>query len=126
MDATKILVVDPDEANRQFLAQMLQKKGHTVVHASTGTEGIHRAVEAVPDLIIFDSNLPDLRALEFIQQVKQNQHIAATPVVVLTSKSDPDEMRQLLEAGCAEYYIKSGMVMITLVDAVPRLMIEGN
>src|SRR5512142_419206 len=126
MDATKILVVDQDEANRQFLAQMLQKKGHAVFHASTGNEGIHRAVEVGPDLIIFDSNLPDLRALEFIQQVKQNQHIAATPVVVLTSKSDPEEMRQCIAAGCAEYYIKSGMVMISMVDAIPRLLIEGK
>ncbi len=123
---SKILVVDQDEANRQFLGQMLQKKGHTVFHASTGSEGIHRATEVGPDLIIFDSNLPDLQALEFIQQVKQNQHIAGAPVVVLTSKSDPEEMRQCLEAGCAEYYIKSGMVMITLVDAVPRLIIEGK
>ncbi len=126
MDSTKILVVDQDEANRQFLAQMLQKKGYSVFHAATGNEGIHQATQVNPDLIIFDPNLPDLRAMEFIQQVKQNQHIAAIPVVVLTSKSDPDEMRQCIEAGCAEYYIKSGMVMITLVDAIPRLMIEGK
>ena len=126
MDSTKILVVDQDEANRQFLAQMLQKKGHVVFHASTGNEGIHQAMEVGPDLIIFDTNLPDMRAIEFIQHAKENQHIAAIPVVVLTSKSDPEEMRQCLEAGCAEYYIKSGMVMITLVDTVPRLIIEGK
>ena len=126
MDSTKILVVDQDEANRQFLGQMLQKKGYSAFHAANGNEGIHQATQINPDLIIFDSNLPDMRALEFIQQVKQNQHIAAIPVVVLTSKSDPDEMRQCIEAGCAEYYIKSGMVMISLVDAIPRLMIEGK
>ncbi len=126
MDPTKILVVDQDEANRQFLAQMLQKKGYSVFHASTGNEGIHKAAEVNPELIIFDSNLPDLRGVEFIQQVKQNQHIAGIPLVVLTSKSDPDEMRQCLEAGCAEYYIKSGMVMISLVEAIPRLLIEGK
>jgi pilus assembly protein CpaE len=126
MDSTKILVVDQDAANRQFLGQMLQKKGYSVFHASTGNEGIHQATQTNPDLIIFDSNLPDMQALEFLQQVKQNQHIAAIPAVVLTSKSDPDEMRQCIEAGCAEYYIKSGMVMISLVDAIPRLIIEGK
>jgi pilus assembly protein CpaE len=126
MDSTKILVVDPDEANRRFLAQMLQKKGHSVFQAATGNAGIQQAIEVGPDLIVFDSNLPDLRALDFIQQVKQNQHIAGTPVVVLSSKADPEDMQQCLQAGCAEYYIKSGMVMITLVDAVPRLIIEGK
>jgi pilus assembly protein CpaE len=126
MDLSKILIVDADEANRQFLAQMLQKKNYAVFHAAGGIEGIRQAGEVSPDLIIFDSNLPDMRALDFVQQVHQNQHSAATPCVVLTSKSDPEEMRACLEGGCAEYYIKSGMVMITLVDAVPRLLVESK
>ncbi len=126
MDLGKILVVDQDEANRQFLAQMLQKKNYSVLQAASGNDGIRKATEAGPELIIFDTNLPDMRAQEFVQQVKQNQHISATPCVVLTSKSDPEEMRALLEAGCAEYYVKSGMVMITLVDAIPRLLVEGK
>ncbi len=126
MDLSKILIVDPDEANRQFLGQMLQKKNYAVIQAATGIDGIRQAGEAGPDLIIFDSNLPDMRALEFVQQVRQNQHISTTPCVVLTSKSDPEEMRACLEGGCAEYYIKSGMVMITLVDAIPRLLVDSK
>lgn len=126
MDLSKILVVDQDEANRQFLAQMLQKKSYTVFHAANGNEGVRQAAQIGPDLIIFDSNLPDMPALEFIQKLRQNQHISGIPCVVLSSKSDPEEMRACLEAGCAEYYVKSGMVMITLVDAIPRLLIEGK
>lgn len=126
MDLSKILIVDPDEANRLFLAQMLQKKSFGVFQAGTGQDGIRQAGELNPDLIIFDSNLPDMRAQEFVQQVQQNQHLAGTPCVVLSSKSDPEEMRALLESGCAEYYVKSGMVMISLVDAVPRLLLQGK
>ncbi len=126
MDPNKILVVDQDEANRHFLAQMLQKKNYAVYHASTGNDGIRQAAEIGPDLIIFDSNLPDMPVLDFIQKLKQNQHIAGIPCVVLTSRSDPEEMRACLEAGCTEYYVKSGMVMITLVDAIPRLLLEGK
>jgi len=126
MDLSKILVVDQDEANRQFLAQMLQKKSYAVFHAASGNEGVRQAAQIGPDLIIFDSNLPDMPALEFIQKLRQNQHISGIPCVVLSSKSDPEEMRACLEAGCAEYYVKSGMVMITLVDAIPRLLIEGK
>ena len=124
MDLSKILIVDADEVNRQFLAQMLQKKNYGVYQAASGTEGIRHAGEVTPDLIIFDSNLPDMRALEFVQQVRQNQHISNTPCVVLSSKSDPEEMRALLDGGCAEYYIKSGMVLLTLVDAIPRLLLD--
>jgi MinD-like ATPase involved in chromosome partitioning or flagellar assembly/CheY-like chemotaxis protein len=126
MDLSKILIVDPDAASRQFLAQMLHKKNYGVFQAATGIEGVRHAEDITPDLIIFDSNLPDMRALEFVQHIHDNQHLAATPCVVLSSKSDPDEMRACLEGGCAEYYVKSGMVMITLVDAIPRLLLEGR
>lgn len=126
MDLSKILIVDQDEANRGFLAQMLQKKNYGALQAASGNDGVHQASEQGPDLIIFDTNLPDLLPLEFIQQLKQNHRTAAIPIVVLTGKSDPDEMRACLAAGCAEYYVKSGMVMITLVDAIPRLVVEGK
>lgn len=126
MDLSKILIVDQDVANRQFLAQMLQKKTYSVFQASTGTEGVQQAAQVLPDLIIFDSNLPDMHALEFVQQLRQNQHMTGIPCVVLSSRSDPEEMRECLEAGCAEYYVKSGMVMITLVDAIPRLLVDSK
>ncbi len=126
MDQSKILVVDQDEANRNFLAQMLQKKNYVVHHAATGAEGIRIAGEGETDLIVFDTNLPDMTAREFIQGLKQNPHVSEIPCVVLSSKSDPEEMQECLDAGCAEYYIKSGMVMVTLVNALPKLLIEGK
>ena len=126
MSQNKILVVDQDEANRSFLSQMLQKGNYDVRQASTGGDGIRIAGESAPDLIVFDTNLPDMTAREFIQGLKQNPRVSETPCVVLSSKSDPEEMQECLDAGCAEYYIKSGMVMVSLVNAIPRLIVEGK
>ncbi len=126
MSQNRILVVDQDDANRNFLGQMLQKGNYDVQQASTGGDGIRLAGESVPDLIVFDTNLPDMTAREFIQGLKQNPHISETPCVVLSSRSDPEEMQECLGAGCAEYYIKSGMVMVSLVNAIPRLIVEGK
>lgn len=126
MENITVLVIDADEANRNFLAQLMQKKGYQVKHASTGEEGV-RMVEAEPvSMIVFDTKLPDLNALELIERLQRNQKVADIPCVVLSSKSDPEEMRTCLEAGCAEYYIKSGMVMMTLVDSIPKLLVGGK
>jgi len=126
MDTITVLVIDADEANRNFLAQLLQKKNYLVKLAATGEEGIQLVLEAQPNMVIFDTNLPDMKVMELIVRLQQYPDIADIPCVVLSSHSDPDEMHACLQAGCAEYYVKSGMVMLTLVDAIPRLLVEGK
>lgn len=125
MDSITVLIIDSDEANRQFLMQMLQKKNYQVRQAASGAEGIRMVDEESPSLVVFDTTLPDMNSLELIERLQQNPKIADIPCVVLSSKSDPDEMRACLEAGCAEYYVKSGMVMMTFVDSIPKLLLEG-
>lgn len=126
MDTISVLVIDADEANRNFLAQLLQKKNYLVKQAASGEEGLRFIVEAQPNVVIFDTHLPDMKAMELITRLQQYPDIADIPCVVLSSRSDPDEMHACMQAGCAEYYVKSGMVMLTLVDAIPRLLVEGK
>jgi len=124
MDSTKILLIDTDEASRNFLAQMLHKNNYLVFHAASGKDGIAKASEDLPDLIIFDTNLNDLSAIELIEQLQQNPSTAHIPCVVLSSQSNPEEMQLCLQAGCVEYYVKSGMVMVTMVNAIPKLLLN--
>lgn len=126
MNATAVLVIDADEANRGFLAQLLHKKNYEVRQASTGAEGLRLVEQSIPDLIVFDTRLPDLTAMELIEHLQRNASISNVPCVVLSSRSDPEEMHACLQAGCAEYYVKSGMIMMTLVDSIPRLLSEGR
>jgi CheY-like chemotaxis protein/MinD-like ATPase involved in chromosome partitioning or flagellar assembly len=126
VDALTVLVIDADEANRNFLAQLLNRKNYRVVHASSGEEGVRLLEAESPKMIVFDTKLPDLTAMELIERLQQNPQIAEIPCVVLSSQSDPEEMQACLKAGCAEYYVKSGMVMMTLVDSIPRLLMEGR
>lgn len=126
MTPITVLVIDADEANRNFLSQLLQKKNYQVRQAGTGAEGIRMVSAELPKIVIFDSKLPDIGALELVARLQEIPQIADVPCVVLSSHSDPDEMHACLQAGCAEYYVKSGMVMMTLVDAIPRLLSEGK
>lgn len=126
MKQIKVLIIDQDEANRNFLAQMILKKNYLVEQAGTGQAGLQLASQAMPDLVIFDPNLTDIPARDLIAGFRQNQHIAGIPLVALSSHSDPEEMQACLQAGCAEYYVKSGMVMINLVEAIPRLLVENQ
>src|SRR5512138_173564 len=126
MEPITVLIIDADEANRNFLAQLLQKKNYKVRQAGSGADGVRLAEEATPGMVIFDTRLPDLKSVDLIERLLRIPAIASVPCVVLTSHSDAEEMQACLQAGCAEYYVKSGMVMMTLVDSIPRLLADGR
>ena len=126
MESPTILIIDADAANSNFLAQLLHRNNYHVRQAASGEEGIRMLDQAAPNLVVFDTRLPDLTVMELIERLQRNSAIANIPCVVLSSRSDPEEMQACLQAGCAEYYIKSGMVMMTLVNSIPRLLSEGR
>lgn len=126
MENIKVLLIDPDEANREFLSRMLNKKNYDVVQSSNGREGIEKAGTESPSLIIFEPSLPDLTLREFLRELSQNKRTANIPCVALSSHSNPEEMQTCLQAGCVEYYVKSGMVMVSMVEAIPKLVLESK
>ena len=111
------------EMSTVFITQLLQlmlKKNYQVKHASSGEMGLHIFADVHPSIVVFDTTMPDMKAVEFIERLRQHPDSASVPCVVLSSRSDPEEMQACLQAGCAEYYVKSGSVMMTLVDSIPR------
>jgi len=126
MEQISVLLIDPDEANRDFLSRMLTNKDYKVLHAATGQEGIEKAGVESPSLIIFDPSLPDQSLREFLRELSQNKRTASIPCVALSSHSNPEEMQACLQAGCVEYYVKSGMVMVNMVDSIPKLVLESQ
>jgi pilus assembly protein CpaE len=126
MEQIKVLLVDPDQANREFLSRMLRKRDYEVFHASSGRDGVEMAGIQSPSLIVFDPSLPDLTVKEFFRELTQNKHTTHIPCVALSGHSDPDEMQTCFAAGCVEYYIKSGMVMVNLVESIPKLVLASQ
>lgn len=126
MEQIKVLIIDADEANRAFLVQMLKKKNYIALHVPSGAEGIKAAAKEQPDLIVVETNLPDYSPIDFIKQMELNPILASTPCVVLSGHSNPEEMQTCLQAGYAEYFVKSGMGMMTLVEAIPKVLMAGK
>ena len=124
MDSITVLVIDADESNRNFLAQLLQKKNYIVKQAASGEAGIRLAEAAAPGIVIFDTKLPDMKSTDLLERLQRDPVFSHVPCVALTNRSDPAEMQACLQAGCVEYHVRSGMVMMTLVDSIPRLLAD--
>lgn len=100
-----ILVVEDNEELKVFLRNILSES-YTVITASNGEEGLQRAVDDLPDLIISDVMMPVMDGLEMIGQIKENKNICHIPIIVLSAKASLDDRIAGLEQGIDDYITK--------------------
>src|SRR5262249_40926714 len=99
----KILLVEDNEMNRDMLTRRLLKKGHTVVIAVDGQEGIDRALSDSPDVILMDVSLPGIDGYEATRLIKAKAKI---PVIALTAHAMAGDREKSMAAGCDDYDTK--------------------
>ena len=79
---------------------------YAVSYASNGREGLEKALELVPDLIITDLMMPEMDGLEVCRQVRKNEIISHIPIIIVTAKITDKERIEGIEAGADAYLIK--------------------
>ena len=117
----KILLVEDNEMNRDMLSRRLQRKGFEVVIAVDGGEGVAKAKEHLPDLILMDLSLPVLDGLQATAQIKAEPTTAKIPVLALTAHAMADDRERALAAGCEDYDTKP-IDLPRLLEKMDRLL----
>ncbi len=101
-----ILVVEDNEDCRELLVIQLQRMEYRVIEAGSGEQGIEKALETKPDLIIMDLGLPGINGIEATTRLKQNIETAHIPVVAYTAWSEEKFKKTAKQAGMAEFLTK--------------------
>jgi DNA-binding response OmpR family regulator len=101
-----IVVIDDDAGTRILVTQVLRKEGHEVMAADDGAKGLALIREHKPDLVVSDVQMPALDGFEVLDQVRSDEALAATPVILLTSLQDRGSMRQGMTTGADDYLTK--------------------
>jgi CheY-like chemotaxis protein len=105
MAQRKILVVDDVAFNRDLIVQLLEDE-YEVIQAADGEEGIRRAAQDKPDLILMDLGLPLLDGWEATKKIKAQSELKHIPVIAITSHAMVGDERRARAAGCDEYLAK--------------------
>jgi signal transduction histidine kinase/DNA-binding response OmpR family regulator len=100
-----ILVVEDSADMREYIKGALEP-GYTVVDAKDGREGMQKAQEIIPDLIISDILMPGVDGYELCKTLKENVKTSHIPIILLTAKASEDNVLQGLENGANEYITK--------------------
>lgn len=99
----KILVIDDEEQIRRALKSILSARKYEVILASNGEEGIDKAIDNNPDLIILDMAMPGLSGIEVCKELR---NWYANPILILSVKSSESDKIAALDIGADDYLTK--------------------
>ena len=102
----KILLVEDNEMNRDMLSRRLVRRGHEVLIAIDGEQGVAMAASESPALILMDMSLPLLDGWEATRQVKAADATRAIPVIALTAHAMAGDRDKALAAGADDFDTK--------------------
>jgi len=102
----KILLVEDNEMNRDMLSRRLTKRGYEVVIACDGAEGVEKARDERPDLILMDMSLPVMHGWDATTTLKQDPDTQPIPIIALTAHAMSGDREKALEAGCNDFDTK--------------------
>ena len=100
----RLLVVDDEESLVDLLGEALRFAGYEVQAARNGVEALRIAAEAQLDLLVLDVNLPDLDGFEVCRRLRRDG--AEVPVIFLTARDDPADLRTGFTRGGDDYMTK--------------------
>ena len=98
-------VLDDDKAQTELVAKLLEAHGHSCEVFHQGRTLVNRLRQDTFDLLIIDWNMPGLSGIEVLQSVRQGQH-ASLPVLMITSRTDAQDIVTGLSAGADDYIVK--------------------
>ncbi len=115
----RILVVDDERRMVGFIRLNLEQDGFEVIEAHNGSEALERLRDSLPDLVLLDVMMPDIDGFEVLRTIREFSQI---PVIMLTAKSEEDDIVKGLELGADDYVTKpfSPRELVTRVKAVLR------
>jgi CheY-like chemotaxis protein len=121
----KILYVEDNDDNVYMLATRLRRKGHEVIVATDGEQGVIRAGADMPALIIMDLSLPVLDGWEATRRLKASFETQTIPVIALSSHAMTGDREAALAAGCDDFDTKP-VEFTRLMEKIEALLARGT
>ena len=106
MTAPMLLVIEDEAPLRANIVRILTAEGFQVVTAVDGDEGVRRARESRPDLVICDILMPRMDGYSVLAALRSQPETAAIPFIFLTASADKEDLARGLQSGANDYVTK--------------------
>jgi CheY-like chemotaxis protein len=123
--SARILYIEDNESNMYLVSFLLKSRGHQVLQAFDGAQGLACARMEHPDLILLDIQLPGMDGYETARQLRAEPGLAAIPIVALTSYAMAGDREKALDAGCSGY-VEKPINPDTFIAVIERFLPSAN
>ena len=120
----KVLIIDDDEMLKNVWSIALTKEGHQVFTASAGRAGIEMAKKEMPNFILLDQIMPDMKGNEVLALLKQDPATQNIPVAIASNYSENELMQDAIQKGAVDYILKYQIDPQDLVNKIKSLAQE--
>jgi DNA-binding response OmpR family regulator len=122
----KILVVDDEPENRDFLKMILERAGYRVVLAVDGQDGFEKLTEENPDIAILDVNMPRMNGFELCGKIRGSPDHKTIPILILSVRSEERNQIKGYELGADDYLPKpfNTNVLISRIQTLERRILK--
>jgi two-component system, OmpR family, phosphate regulon response regulator PhoB len=122
----RVLIVDDDPEIQMLVEHLLKRLGLETVVAGSATEAARILRDTtLPDLMILDMMLPEVSGVEFLRQMRMKDMFQTLPVLVLSSLSEQEQIREALDAG-ADRYLTKPYIGNNLVSIAQEMLRSGR
>jgi CheY-like chemotaxis protein len=118
----RILLVDDEPANLDYLEGVLQPAGFTVLRASGGQEGIDMARDQKPHLILLDLMMPEVTGFDVVEALRREESTRSIPIMVLTAKELTDQDKEQLNGYVAAVFERNSLAGPELIGWLKELL----
>jgi DNA-binding response OmpR family regulator len=116
-----VLIVEDSITQAQSIRAMLEQNNLNIICAYDGMNGLRKAQEIHPDLIVMDVNMPNLNGFQVVRALKNDPKTADIPIVMLTSKDTPESLMLGLGMGVLDYIPKDAFAMSVLIETIRQM-----
>lgn len=118
-----VIVVEDEPDAAELFAEMMRVSGFRVFKTYSSTPAITLISKEKPDVVILDVMMPDISGLEVLRFMRRDPALRATPVIVVSARSMPSDIKEGLEAG-ATIYLTKPVGYLELKKSVDQVMQE--
>ncbi len=122
--ARTILVVDDSITTRTLEKSILEAQGYEILLSVDGIDALHvlRSGEAIVDLVIADVEMPRMDGFGLLQAIKNDPRLSTLPVILMTSRADPEDVRKGLDLGASAYITKQKFDQRELLATIGQVL----
>lgn len=121
MERKTVLIIEDEEDAAELFAEMMRVSGFRVLKTSKSAPAISMMSADKPDVVLLDIMMPEISGVDILRQMRRDPNLADIPVIVVTAKSMPADIKIGMEAG-ASTYITKPVGFQELKEAVERML----